>query len=77
MLAFPPSFGPNAWQSTWSREEFIQRRQQQVDGTVLKVDGSHKLVKFVRVFDSQAAGGTRPVHCIITFFNEFEQVGEI
>jgi len=41
---------------------------------VLKVDGSHKYVKLVRVFDSGAAGGTKPVHCMVTFFNEFEQV---
>ena len=41
---------------------------------MLKVDGSHKYVKLVRVFDSGAAGGTKPVHCMVTFFNEFEQV---
>ena len=41
---------------------------------MLKVDGSHKYVKRGRVFDSGAAGGTKPVHCMVTFFNEFEQV---
>ena len=41
---------------------------------MLKVDGSHKYVKLVRVFDSGAAGGTKPVHCMVTFFNVFEQV---
>ena len=38
------------------------------------MDGSHKYVKLVRVFDSGAAGGTKPLHCMLTFFNEFEEV---
>eukprot|EP00904_Undaria_pinnatifida_P000542 jgi/Undpi1/10489/HiC_scaffold_29.g12939.m1 len=58
----------------WSRELFCHLRQQSIDGKVLKVDGSHKYVKLVRVFDSGAAGGTKPVHCMVTFFNVFEQV---
>ncbi|CAN0044641.1 unnamed protein product, partial [Hapterophycus canaliculatus] len=61
-------------ESSCSREDVIQQRQQQVDGTVLKVDESRKLVKFVRVFDAGAAGTAKPVHCVITFFNDFEQV---
>lgn len=32
-------------QSKWTREGFLQRRQQQVDGTVLKVDALFKLAK--------------------------------
>ena len=62
------------FQASWSRELFCHLRQQSIDGKVLKVDGSHKYVKLVRVFDSRASGGTKPVHCMLTFFNEFEQV---
>lgn len=61
-------------QEKWSWELFRHLRQQGVDGRVLKVDGSHKYVKLVRVFESGGAGRTKPAHCIITFFNEFEQV---
>ena len=65
---------PCDFQERWSRELFCHLRQQSIDGIVLKEDGSHKYVKLVRVFDSGAAGGTKPVHCMVTFFNEFEQV---
>eukprot|EP00903_Cladosiphon_okamuranus_P019959 g18342.t1 len=61
-------------EASWSREMFCHLRQQGIDGKVLKVDGSHKYVKLVRVFDSGGAGGTKPVYCVMTFFNEFEQV---
>ena len=35
-----------SFQSKWTREESIQRRQQQVDVIVLKVDASHNLARF-------------------------------
>ena len=65
---------PCDFQERWGRELFCHLRPQSIDGKVPKVDGSHKYVKLVRVFDSGAAGGTKPVHCMVTFFNEFEQV---
>lgn len=64
------------FQASWSRELFCHLRQQGIDGRVLKVDGSHKYVKLVRVFESDGTGGTKPVHCMMTSFNEFEQVRE-
>lgn len=60
-------------QAGWTREHYLQRRLQQVDGTILCVDGSHKLVKLVRV-RNQDGPDTRPVHGIITILNEFHQV---
>ena len=55
----------------------ISLGQQSIDGKVLNEDGSHSssfVNLVVRAFDSGASGGTKPVHCMITFFNEFEQV---
>ncbi|CAM9515444.1 unnamed protein product, partial [Sphacelaria rigidula] len=49
------------------------RRQQQIDGTVLSMDGSYKFVKFVRVRDGKGADA-RPIYCVMTVFNEFEQM---
>ena len=53
---------------------FCHLRQPSIDGKVHKVNASYKYVKLVRMFDSGASGGTKSVHCMITFFNEFEQV---
>ncbi|CAB1110632.1 unnamed protein product [Ectocarpus sp. CCAP 1310/34] len=64
-------------ESKWTREDFLQRRQQQVDGTVLKVDASFKLAKLVRVRAPGAAADTKPFHCVVTLFNEFEQATQI
>ena len=59
-------------QSKWTWAGLRHRRQQMVDGTVLSVDGSHKLVKFVRI----RGGGidSQPFYCIMTIYNEFQQV---
>lgn len=59
-------------QDEWTREDFLQLRQQQIDGTILSVDGSHKFVKFVRVRGNDT--DTRPIYCVMTILNEFEQV---
>ena len=61
-------------QSEWSREHFIQRRHQHIDGVVMKIDASHKLVKLVRVYAPGAGADTKPTYGGVTIFNEFEQV---
>ena len=75
---FFPLFLPlfSVYQSKWTREDFLQRRQQQVDGTVLKVDASFKFAKFVSVRAPGAAADTKPFHCVVTLFNEFEQASK-
>lgn len=37
------------------------------------MDGSHKFVKLVRVHDGKGTDA-RPIYCVMTVFNEFEQV---
>lgn len=56
----------------WTRESFLQLRQQLIDGKLIKVDQSFKVAKLVRV---RIGGGTdtKPFHSVVTFFNEFEQ----
>lgn len=41
---------------------------------VLKVDASHKFVKLVRVRPLREGADTKPMDCVVTVFNEFEQV---
>lgn len=61
-------------QSEWSREDFIRHRHQHIDGVVMKIDASHKLVKLVRVYALGAVADTKPTYGVVTTFNEFEQV---
>ena len=48
-------------------------QQQGNDGKVLTVEGSHRYAKVIRLFGFGAYGGKKPVHCMLTFFNEPEQ----
>ena len=43
-----------------------------VDVTMLSVDGSHKLVKFVRIRDDGI--DSQRFYCIMTIYNEVQQV---
>ena len=46
--------------------------QQLLDGTIWNFDTSHKFVKFVRVRGKGI--DSKPFHCVMTIFNEFQQV---
>ncbi|CAM9617398.1 unnamed protein product [Pylaiella littoralis] len=57
----------------WTREDFLQKRQQLVDGKLLSVDQSFKFAKLVRVRLAGRGSDTKPSHSVVTFFDEFEQ----
>lgn len=61
------------YQEKWTREDFLQLRQQLVDGKLLSVDQSFKFAKLVRVRLAGRGPDTKPFHSVVTFFNEFEQ----
>jgi len=61
----------------FTREQYLHRRQQLVDGTIWCGDASHKLVKLALIRTGQATLGTtltRPIHGLFTIMNEAEQV---
>ena len=62
---------------TFTREEYLHRRQQLVDGRIWCGDASHKLAKLVVLKNSKNQLGdslSKPINGIFTIMNEFEQI---
>lgn len=60
----------------WTREEYLQRRAQLVDGRLLAGDASFKYAKVIRLPTGPDGTRARPVYGIFTIMNEYDQVGE-
>jgi len=59
----------------WTREEYLQRRAQLIDGRVLAGDASFKYAKVIRLSTGADGSRARPVYGIFTIMNEYDQVG--
>lgn len=60
---------------TWTRQEYLQRRAQQIDGQVFAGDASFKYAKVIRLSTGPDGKRARPVHGIFTIMNEYDEVG--
>jgi len=60
---------------TWTREQYLQRRAQQIDGHVFAGDASFKYAKVIRLSTGPDGKRARPVYGIFTIMNEYDQVG--
>ena len=58
----------------WTREEYLQRRAQLVDGRLLAGDASFKYAKVIRLSTGTDGTRARPVYGIFTIMNEYDQV---
>lgn len=58
----------------WTREEYLQRRAQLVDGRLLAGDASFKYAKVIRLPTGPDGTRARPVYGIFTIMNEYDQV---
>lgn len=59
-----------------TREDYLQRRSQMVDGRVMAGDASFKYAKVVRLSTGQDGTRARPVDGSFTIMNEYDQVGK-
>lgn len=59
----------------WTREEYLQRRAQLVDGHLFAGDASFKYAKVIRLSTGPDGKRARPVYGIFTIMNEYDQVG--
>ena len=58
-----------------TREGYLQRRAQMIDGRVMAGDASFKYAKVVRLATGQDGTRARPVYAVFTIMNEYDQVG--
>lgn len=58
-----------------TREDYVQRVGQHVDGTILAGDASFKFAKVIRLTSADKSKTNRPIQGIFTIMNEYEQVG--
>lgn len=75
-------FIPSNWYLVWfqdngqalTREDYLQRGAQLIDGRVLAGDASFKYAKVIRLPTGSDGTRARPVYGIFTIMNEYDQV---
>ena len=55
---------------TWTREDYLQRRAQLIDGNLLADDASFKYAQVIRLSTGPDGMRARPVYGIFTIMNE-------
>ena len=58
----------------WTRQEYVQRRAQQIDGHVFAGDASFKYAKVIRMSTGPDGKRAPPVYGIFTIMNVYDQV---
>lgn len=58
-----------------TREEYVHRVGQHVDGMILAGDASFKYAKVIRLTSADHSKNNKPIQGIFTILNEYEQVG--
>ncbi|CAM9744377.1 unnamed protein product, partial [Hapterophycus canaliculatus] len=60
-----------------TREEYLQRAGQLVDGMILAGDASFKYAKVIRLTSAEQSKKTKPIQGIFMILNEYEQASDV
>lgn len=72
-LFLPRLLGPQVDDIRMTREDYVQRAGQLVDGMIWAGDASFKYAKVIRLTSADKSKTNKPIRGIFTILNEYEQ----